>query len=129
MIAPVLVIEPLEKRPEPMHKLDPVALVYFNHCADLLIASKVLTAADVPGMTRAATWYSIFCKALEDVERDGPVQITSTGYGAKSANYSVMTESERILSTWERSVGLNVAGRSKLPPPPAKKDKNPFDEL
>lgn len=121
--------QPLITRPEPMHPLGEIERRYYDFCADLLIGANVLTMADVPGLTRAATWYKTYCDALEQVTKYGAIQETSTGYTTKTGAYSVLTESERILSTWERSVGLNVAGRAKLPPPPQPVKSNPFDEL
>lgn len=122
-------VNPLQDIPEPSYPLNETELQYFNEVAELLIIQGTLTAADIPGTTRAASWYGIWQTCLEEVEKRGIWQTTQSGYTAKTAAFQSMLDAEKFLSAWERSVGLNISGRAKLPPAPIPKEKNPFDEF
>jgi len=124
-----LTFEPLTKIPEPMMKLGPIEMEYFQHCAEIMISNHTLTSADVPGLSRAANIYRIYRQAIEDINVHGCYQVTQSGYTAKNGYFQVLTDAEKHLTSFERSQGLNLVSRSKLPPPPPAPEKNPFDEI
>jgi phage terminase small subunit len=119
----------LQDIPSPSYQLNETELAYFAEAAELLIMAGTLTAADVPGMTRAASWFGIWKRCLAEIEVTGIWQTTKSGYTAKSAPFQAGMDAEKSLTSWEKSVGLNISGRAKLPPPPPVKEHNPFDDL
>jgi phage terminase small subunit len=120
---------PLETVPEPMMKLHPVEMEYYQLCAECMVGNNTLTSADLPGLTRAAKMYGIFQQALKDIEKNGCYQVAKSGYNSPNAYFMVLINSEKMLTAWERSQGLNLVSRSKLPEPPPPPEINPFDEF
>lgn len=123
-----LTFKPLTEIPEPMTELDPGERGYFDLCAEVMISNGTLTSADVPGMERAAKMWGIYQKALGEVKKLGCYQTTKNGYTAKNGPFQVLCEAEKLLTSWERSQGLTIVSRSKLPPPTPPQKPNPFDE-
>lgn len=121
--------DPLTEIPDPDYELDPVELTYFTRCASLLIAAGTLTDGDVPGMTRASSWFGIWQNCLADIRQHGAWQTTNSGWSAKTAAFQAANDAEKNLTAWERSQGLNLTSRAKLPPPPEPKQVNPIDLL
>ena len=126
---PVMTMDPLTEIPEPMYPLNEVEAGYFNHCAGIMLQNKTLTASDIPGLTRASSWYGIYTKALEDVAVHGCYTVSSNGYSAKSGYLTVLAQAQSILDSWERSQGLNLVSRSKIPPPPPAQLPDPFANI
>jgi hypothetical protein len=62
-----MTFEPLDEIPAPMTRLGAVEMRYYNLVAEILVNSKTLTMAEVPGMTRAAEFYGIFQKAKKEI--------------------------------------------------------------
>ena len=124
-----LTFEPLTSIPEPMMTLEPDEMEYFRHCSEIMISNHTLTSADVPGLSRAAHWYGIYKKMLQEIKLHGAEQTTKTGFVTKSGAFTVAVDCEKQLSSFERSQGLNLVSRSKLPKVDPPKGKNKFDAL
>ena len=113
--------------PTPPSDLTEIGVKYFNDCCESMISDRTLTSAYVPGIERAARWYEIFVTSQREVQEKGGYQVTKTGYTAKSAAFQILCDTEKILSAFERSNGLNLFGHSKLPEAPPAEDL--YDEL
>ena len=124
-----LTFQPLTEIPNPFFELSDVELKYFNLCCQVLISNNTLTIADTMGISRAARTYGIYLKALQDIEKFGSQQTTSTGYTTKSGAWVVAADCEKILTGFEKSQGLNLVSRSKLPPAPKAECWSEFDEI
>lgn len=126
-IRKTLSFAPLTTMPKPPDNLTDVGVKYFSDVCSSMISDRTLTSAYVPGIERAAKWYEIFVTSQREVEEKGGYQVTKTGYTAKSAAFQILCDTEKILSAFERSNGLNLFGHSKLPEAPPKEDT--YDEL
>jgi phage terminase small subunit len=124
-----LTFEPLTAIPDPLMNLEPDEMQYFKLCADVMLSNGTLTSADVPGITRAARMYGIYLQALKEIKLHGSEQTTKTGFRTKSGAFTVFTECEKLLSNFERSQGMNLISRSRLPKPDPPKGKNKFEEI
>ena len=120
--------EPLTKIPEPMMNLSPDGMRYFTNCCETMLSGRTLTAAEIPAICRAAKLYESYLKAVEAVEIHGTWQTTATGFTTRTGCFQVMCDCEKGLASFERNLGLTTVSRSKLPPAPEPKKKNPFDE-
>lgn len=109
--------------------LEPDELQYFNLCAEVMISNNTLTSADIPSLTRASKMYGVYQQAMKDIEVHGCYQVTQSGYTAKNGYFQVLTDAEKMLSSFEKCQGLNLVSRSKLPPIEPPKKKNPFDGI
>jgi len=124
-----LTFAPLKRMPNPTMDLNEIELQYFHNVCRAMLSNKTLTGADVPCITRACKMYSLYCRSLEDVNKFGAYQTTATGYTAKSGYFQVLIDTEKALQAFERSMGLNILSRSKLPTPAPEIRKNAFDKL
>lgn len=120
--------EPLEVIPEPLKKLDDTAMVYFNFICEILLSNKTLTNADVPAVSNAAKYYSIFDKASDMVETEGYCQTTQSGYTAKNAHFQVMNDARKAIMDFENLYGFNLASRGRINIPKTK-EKGKLDKL
>lgn len=119
---------PLTEVPAPSFALNAHGKTYFRNFCMILLSNQTLTAADIPGITRAARWFELYCEADEVVREKGPVQVTSTGYTQQTGYYTVMEKAEDRIIKFEGLYGMNLTSRTKINVPPAKK-KNEFEEI
>jgi phage terminase small subunit len=124
-----LSFDALNQVPEPLMELSKVEQSYFDLCANAMIHERTLTGAFIPALTRAASTYGIYCQALEGIKQHGAYQVTQGGYSTKNGYSVVLNDCEKSLAAFERSMGLCLVSKSKLPPAPEIKRYGPFDEL
>lgn len=124
-----LTCEPLNEVPQPFAPLSDTGKRYFQAVCEVLLSNGTLTAADLPAITRAAEIYEFYVDAKKAVRELGAWTTTQSGYTSKSAPWQVMTDAEKALASFERSFGLTLAARAKLPPAPVKEGPNPFDQF
>lgn len=120
---------PLREVPNPTFELSPVELKYFRDCCASMIEDGTLAEAFLPAITRASRMYGIYEESCRDVEKYGMVQKTSTGYTQKSGYFTVMTDAFQILLNFEKSMGLNLVTKSRLPDMRKPEEPNPFDTI
>ena len=120
--------EPLTSIPAPSFDLNVDGQTYFDQFCGILISNSTLTAADVPGITRAARWFELYKEADANVLARGSVQVTSTGYTQQTGYFTVMEKSEDRLIKFEALYGMNLTARTKINIPKPK-EKNPFDDV
>jgi P27 family predicted phage terminase small subunit len=106
--------EILTEVPMPGFKLDPNGLDYFVRFCQMLIDNKLMTAAYVPMITRAARWYEIYKEADGLVKEHGASQVTSTGYTQKSGYLTVMTDADDRVTKIEEKFGMSLITYMKL---------------
>lgn len=119
---------PIDQVPDPAFKLSPAGQEYFRQFCSILLSNKTLTLAYVPIITRAARWYEIYVEADKGVQKDGAVQVTSTGYTQKSGYMTAMADADDRITKIEEKFGLNLAANLKMDIPKQEKE-NPFDNV
>jgi len=122
-------LQPLTFIPKPLMDLNKYEHEYYNLCCEILLSNGTLTAADILGISRAAKTYGIYQKALEELANHGSYQTTKSGYTTKSGPFVVVADCEKLLTTFERSQGLNLISRSKLPEQKLSEFFTELDEL
>lgn len=122
--------EPLKTVPEPFEKLSPKSRRYFENVCYCLLNSGALTQADIPIVTRASKIFGQWCDAQADIEKNGTIQRTQSGYSAKTAAWTIAIDCDKQLTSFEKSYGLSLSARQKMDIPQQKDaEPNPFDEL
>jgi hypothetical protein len=102
---------------------------YFIHCCEALKSVGLLSAAILPDIERAATWYHVYCIARNYIKRSGYYQKTKTGYIAVSPHLNALEKSQKALVDFETRNGLNIVGSQKLEMPKGKDETDKdFDE-
>ena len=120
--------EPLTEIPAPSFDLNDFGMDYFAQFCNILLSNKTLTMADIPGITRNARMFELYKEADDGVRKDGAVQVTKTGYTAKTGYFVTMTDAMDRIEKFEALYGMNLASRLKMNlPKPAK--KNAFEEI
>ena len=113
--------------PDPAFELDINGKMYFDKFCQMLIDNKLLTAAYVPIISRAARYFEIYKDADDKVQSNGIVQIAEkSGWEQKSAYFTIMTDAEDRITKIEEKFGMTLLSMQKLDI--KKPDKNADDD-
>lgn len=124
-----MTFEPLQSVPAPFENLSQTSQRYYQNVCSCLLSNQTLTAADIPIVTRAAQIFGQWCDAMGDIEKNGTIQRTQSGYTAKTAAFTIAIDCDKQLTSFEKSYGLNLSARQKMDIPIQKDEVNPIDEL
>ena len=120
--------EPLTSVPDPAFELNDDGMEYFTRFCQILLSNRTMTVAYVPIITRAARFYEIYKRADRKCQETGEVQVTASGYTAKTGHFVVMTDADDRITKIEAMFGMNLAALLKMDLPKTEK-KNPLDNL
>jgi P27 family predicted phage terminase small subunit len=109
--------EPLCAIPPVPVNLQEDAVGFFKHCCEVLMSNDLLTAADVFEIEQAAFVYGEMRKAQRKVNEEGAVQVCSSGYTQKNANWQIIKDSFTMLSGFYNKYGFNVVSRENIEMP------------
>jgi P27 family predicted phage terminase small subunit len=123
-----LSFDPLTELPEPMDQLSETGIEFYNRIGKILLSNGILTDADIVPLTEASGWWEIRCKMKGDINKNGCIQETQSGYTQKTASVQVLFDATRILDAFYKAYGLSFASRSKLNMP-KKEKKNALLEI
>jgi len=115
--------------PKPMMELTGDEYKYYDLCCSVLLHNGTLTPGDIPGISRASKTFQIYLEALKEVSKSGASQRTKSGFTSKSGAFLVVADCEKLLQNFEKSQGLNLLSRMKLPEPKQGKFYTEIDEL
>ncbi|MCX6252779.1 MAG: P27 family phage terminase small subunit [Bacteroidetes bacterium] len=118
--------DPLNEIPKPEFDLNADGKEYFESFCSILLSNRTLTDADIPIITRAARYYELYKEADKGIKVNGAVQITQSGYSAKTGHFVAMLDAEKRITEIEALYGMNLTARGKINIPKTEK-KNAFD--
>ncbi len=100
---------------------------YFVFCCELLLSIRLLTAAFIPDITRAAIWYGYMVQAVNQMAEDKYYQETKTGYTAINSHLTTYEKAHKYLSDFENKYGFNLVSSQRLSMPDKKRESEYFD--
>lgn len=112
---PKMNIESMKEVPDPIQELNDLDKEFYYTVCSIFIEWRVLSAAFLNDIERAAVWNGLFWRAKTEVEKNGGVQVTKTGYSQKSGYASMMAEAEKHLQHFKSKYGLNASDMEKVP--------------
>ncbi|SEG20651.1 phage terminase small subunit P27 family [Marinobacterium lutimaris] len=100
----------------------------WEHLAEWLVGSKILTATDLHNLEAFCSAYSRWRDAEEHYAKEGPVVEGATGGPVKNPAATVINESLKQMAMFGSALGLDPASRARLAVPGAE-EENPFAAL
>lgn len=118
---------PPSGRPICPDHLDDVARKEWSRLEIILTGMRVLTEADYIALGNLCQAYSIIQKAQRQLNKDGLLIVSKTGYAQQSPLLGIITAQTTIVNTLLREFGLTPSSRTRLAVPP--KPAEEVDEL
>ena len=107
--------------------LPKLAKAEWNRIAKILEPAGRLTHADLAALCSYCTAMAELQEATQVLEKEGRTFTTEKGYTGQHPAVGMQRSAWSALKTFAALFGLDPSSRSRLPPPPDKKDEDPFD--
>ena len=105
---------PLSGIPTPIQNLNAAARNYFEFICGILLSQGMLTAADIPYITRISRYCALHDEMEEKIVENGAVYESESGYSQISGYFSVSEKCHKHITEFESKYGFDPVSRQRI---------------
>ena len=123
-----LSFDALSNIPSPIRNLNDDARNYFEFICSILLSQGMLTAADIPYITRISRYCALHDEMEQMIDKNGAVYQAESGYTQISGYFSVSEKCHKHITDFESKYGFDPLSRQRIVAPKVKDDEELFDD-
>ena len=103
--------------PTPPEILDNDGKGFYTYVCGLLLSKKLLSAAYLLDIERAATWHSIYKICQRKIYNGEIFVVANSGWEAKGGAVQLLSDATKFLNDFDNRYGLNLVAGQKIEMP------------
>jgi len=108
----VLSAVPMPKKQLTKHQQD-----FFDFACKALLDAGVLMGVDVIPITKAATWWGLYVRAMEEIDKDNLMNVGQNKYCQINGWVTLLEKASNHLDSFCNKYGFNLVSREKIAMP------------